>query len=147
MVISEEHCFYPDRFLYFDPSSQGLKKEDLCLKDRINCWFIQPKIPGEKPVTIVHLHGNAENMTSHIAGSLFLLNLGYRLFTFDYQGYGRSTGRPTLTGIAEDAREVFTHIFDTRKSTAKASSGSVSQWGHTPLAGCFRISPLSKAPS
>lgn len=112
MVISEEHCFYPDRFVYFDPARQGLKKEDICLKDRINCWFIEPKTLNENPVTVIHLHGNAENMTSHIAGSLFLLNLGYRLFTFDYQGYGRSTGRPTLAGIAEDAREVFTHIFD-----------------------------------
>lgn len=51
-------------------------------------------------------------MTSHITGSLFVLDMGYNLLTFDYSGYGRSTGRPSLAGIQDDARDVFSHVFD-----------------------------------
>ncbi len=111
MLITEEHCFYPDSFVYFDPESRGFPKEDICLNESISCWFVEPKTPNQHLATIVHLHGNAENMTSHITGSLFILDMGYNLLTFDYRGYGRSKGRPTLSGIQDDAREVFSHVF------------------------------------
>ena len=111
-MISEEHCFYPDSFIYFDPASRGYPKEDICLNESISCWFVQPKVPNQKHATVIHLHGNAENMTSHITGSLFILDMGYNLLTFDYSGYGRSTGRPSLAGIQDDARDVFSHVFD-----------------------------------
>jgi len=112
MVITEEQCFYPDHFMYFDPASRGYAKEDICLNDSISCWFVEPKIQERKQATIIHLHGNAENMTSHITGSLFVLDMGYNLLTFDYSGYGRSTGTPSLAGIQDDARRVFSHVFD-----------------------------------
>mgnify|MGYP003804198011 FL=1 len=111
MLITEEHCFYPDSFVYFDPESRGFPKEDIYLNESISCWYVEPKIANQHHATIVHLHGNAENMTSHITGSMFILDMGYSLLTFDYRGYGRSKGRPTLAGIQDDAREVFSHVF------------------------------------
>jgi pimeloyl-ACP methyl ester carboxylesterase len=134
MVITENHCFYPDRFIYFDPASRGYLKEDLCLNDQLSCWFVRPITHNQKQATIVHLHGNAENMTSHITGSLFLLDMGYNLLTFDYSGYGRSRGKPTLKGIQDDARTVFRHIFDNPEIFGDAVFGFGQSMGAYTLA-------------
>jgi len=108
--ITEEACFYPDGYVYFDPSTRGYRRDDLWLEDRIHCWFVHPKPHNEQKQLVVHLHGNAENMTSHITGVMFLLEAGFPVLASDYSGYGQSRGRPTLKGIQEDARLVFSHV-------------------------------------
>jgi uncharacterized protein len=112
MKITEANCFYPDHYVYFDPEMRGFHKEEIWFDGRIHGWHIHPITPNEKPSTIVHLHGNAENMTSHITGSLFLLEMGYPILAFDYSGYGRSKGSPTLDGIQQDARAVFRYVLE-----------------------------------
>jgi uncharacterized protein len=111
MIITEQNCFYPDPFPYYHPSQDGLRTEEFFIEENIHSWLIHPRKLSGAPATLVHLHGNAENMTSHVLGSLFLLEMGLRLVTFDYRGYGRSPGTPSLTGIQEDALSVFGHIF------------------------------------
>jgi fermentation-respiration switch protein FrsA (DUF1100 family) len=111
MKITEQSCFYPDSYVYFDPASRGYSREDIWVEKRIHCWFIKPKSHNAGRTLIVHLHGNAENMTSHITGALFLLDIGYPILAFDYSGYGQSKGAPSLAGIQDDARAVFRHIF------------------------------------
>jgi hypothetical protein len=111
MKITESNCFYPDHYIYFDPEMRGFHKEDVWVEERIHCWHIHPKPENAQSLTIVHLHGNAENMTSHITGSLFLLEMGFPLLAFDYSGYGQSKGSPSLDGIQQDARAVFRHVF------------------------------------
>lgn len=111
MKITEQNCFYPDGYVYFDPASRGFPREDIWIEDRIHCWFVSPAQLNDHKVLVVHLHGNAENMTSHITGVLFLLDLGYPVLAFDYSGYGQSKGRPSLSGIQDDARLVFSYVF------------------------------------
>jgi uncharacterized protein len=111
MVIQEENCFYPDHFTYSDPAEYGFVKEDFWVEDRLHCWFIHPRTAHEWSASVVHLHGNAENMTSHVTGALFLPELGHNLITFDYSGYGSSKGTPTLAAIQDDARAVFRYLF------------------------------------
>jgi uncharacterized protein len=110
MKITEQACFYPDGYVYFDPATRGFQREDLWLDGRIHCWYIHPKPDNARPQLIVHLHGNAENMTSHVTGVMFLLEAGFPILAFDYGGYGQSKGTPTLKGIQDDARLVFSHI-------------------------------------
>ncbi|HPW69924.1 MAG: alpha/beta hydrolase [Deltaproteobacteria bacterium] len=110
MIIREENCFYPDHVVYSDPSHHGFAKEELMIQERLHSWIIQPRAAIVPPATIVHLHGNAENMTSHVTAALFLPEMGHRLVTFDYSGYGRSRGEPSLRQIQDDARAVFHHI-------------------------------------
>ncbi len=111
MIITEQNCFYPDGYVYFDPASRGFGREDIWLDSRIHCWLIRPNPLNARQSLVVHLHGNAENMTSHITGLLFLLDMGYPILSFDYSGYGQSKGSPTLAGIQDDARLVFSQIF------------------------------------
>jgi uncharacterized protein len=111
MIITEQNCFYPDPLPYYHPAQDGWETGEFFIEDKIHCWLIHPRKLSGSPATVVHLHGNAENMTSHVLGSLFLLEMGLNLLTFDYRGYGRSPGTPSLTGIQEDALSVFGHIF------------------------------------
>ncbi len=109
MVITEAQCFFPDGYLYGDPATQGFEKDAHWIEDRLLAWQI---MPNQEPLaTVVHLHGNAQNMSSHIFGVMFLLEMGFQIMAFDYSGYGRSTGRPTLAGIQQDALAVFEHVF------------------------------------
>jgi len=112
MTITEANCFYPDPYRYFDPASMGYAREDLWVDGRLHAWLIRPKEEHARTATIVNLHGNAENMTSHILAALFFLEMGHRLLAFDYRGYGQSKGNPTLQGIQDDARAVFAYVFN-----------------------------------
>ncbi len=53
--------------------------------------------------TFVQFHGNAGNVSSHFESLVWVTQYGYRLLTFDYRGYGRSTGYPWPEGVRQDA--------------------------------------------
>lgn len=63
-------------------------------------WFLPAK--GDAAGTILHLHGNAENISTHIANVAWLPEQGFNVFLFDYRGYGASEGQPTLDGAQKD---------------------------------------------
>jgi hypothetical protein len=57
-------------------------------------WFI-PARGGEGAAiapTILHAHGNAGNITSHVWFTEHLPPAGFNVFIFDYRGYGESGG-------------------------------------------------------
>ncbi|MEN6474795.1 MAG: alpha/beta hydrolase [Syntrophaceae bacterium] len=134
MTITEANCFYPDSNLYFDPAGMGYAREDLWVDGSLHAWFIRPKEEHAGTATVVNLHGNAENMTSHILASLFFLEMGHRLVTFDYRGYGRSKGSPTLQGIQDDARAVFTFVFNEPRRFGESVFGFGQSMGGFTLA-------------
>lgn len=68
-------------------------------KERLHCWYL--KNPGAAQVVFIS-HGNGGNLTTRAELIALLLNLGLSVFIYDYQGYGKSTGSPSLTKIAED---------------------------------------------
>src|SRR5512134_443700 len=68
---------------------------------KLHGWFL--KAQGEPEGTILVLHGNAENLSTHVNGVLWLVDEGYNIFIFDYRGYGRSEGTPTIAGVHVDA--------------------------------------------
>lgn len=78
-------------------------------------------IPDGRPAAIVYVyHGNAENITGrNMQGVLSALTeAGYAVRTFDYPGFGRSTGTPTHDAIGRAAREHFRRtIADTDTAT------------------------------
>ena len=119
LIISEKQCFFPDGFEYATPSQFDLEFETFEIQGEdglmLTGWHILPQrdVPG-KGKTILHLHGNAQNMSAHLFGSYFLAREGFRLVTFDYRGYGRSQGNPTLSGIIADGRAILDHLFETR---------------------------------
>lgn len=97
--------FYPDRVTYITPNRLNLEYENITLRspdgESLHGWWL----PAEtKPArgTVYFLHGNAQNISSHIINVAWLPEKGYNVFTLDYRGYGRSTGVPTLEGTLSD---------------------------------------------
>lgn len=87
------------------PKRLGLAYEDVHFKakdgTRLHGWFL----PAEGPAlgTVLFLHGNAENMGTHLRSIDWLPKSHFNVFLFDYRGYGSSEGTPTLPGAIDDA--------------------------------------------
>ena len=102
--------YYPDRYQYGTPAQKGLAFDKVRFASadgtRLSGWFI-PALgvanPKEAKGTVIHMHGNAQNMTAHWEFAGWLPARGYNLFVFDYRGYGESEGKPEPKGVFEDA--------------------------------------------
>ena len=105
--------FYPDRENLGTPAEKGIRFEDVHFTsggDRLHGFLMRP--PSPSLGTVLHCHGNAGNVTVHFPLVSFLVQAGYEVLTFDYAGYGRSTGRPSLDGIERNARDALNYLLD-----------------------------------
>ena len=97
--------YYPDNKVYGTPAEHGLKFEEVTFhsKDgtKLSGWFVPAK--GDPKGTVIHFHGNAQNMTAHFDFVSWLPSEGFNLFVFDYRGYGKSAGKPNRKGVYEDS--------------------------------------------
>ncbi|HMP88845.1 MAG TPA: alpha/beta fold hydrolase [Kiritimatiellia bacterium] len=82
---------YPVREIFFD-SLDGTE---------LHGWLLIS--PATNPLgTVVHFHGNAQNISAHADFVDWLPREGYHVFIFDYRGFGKSKGRPTREGVYMD---------------------------------------------
>lgn len=104
--------YYPDKEVYDTPARHGLPFEEVTFasKDgtRLSGWFI-PAV-GKAKGTVIHFHGNAQNMTAHFGFVSWLPAEGFNLFVFDYRGYGKSAGKPNKPGVYEDSVAAIAYI-------------------------------------
>ncbi len=99
--------FYPDQVTYVTPDRLNLAYEDVFLDtadgETLHGWWLPAQVPeGQAKGTIYYLHGNAQNISSHVFNVAWLPEAGYNVFTLDYRGYGRSTGAPDIEGALHD---------------------------------------------
>ena len=71
--------------------------------------------------TVLLIHGNSGNIDRWIDNAKYLYKQGYRVLVFDYQGYGKSTGKPNHKNVVTDS-ELFLEYLYTRY-------GKVLLWG------------------
>lgn len=109
--------YYPDRVRYETPDALGLRYENVRFTSadgtRLSGWFIpaagRPD-PKAAKGTVVHFHGNAQNMSSHWRFVAWLPRQDYNVFVFDYRGYGESEGKPEPKGVFEDSNAALDHV-------------------------------------
>lgn len=108
--------FHPDRSIYAIPDDFNLTYDavDFMSPDgtRLSGWWIYPD--GMPKGTVLAAHGNAENLTSHFAGFVWLVRAGYEVFIFDYRGYGASAGRADLEGAVQDTQAAIRYVLSRR---------------------------------
>lgn len=110
------HLVYnPTKEIYYNPEKIGYEKKEIqhTTKDGIilTGWRIKEKYKTNKKDTVVlQLHGNGENHSSHFLSLVWLVNFGYELVTYDYRGYGKSTGEPERESIHRDTVEYIEKI-------------------------------------
>jgi fermentation-respiration switch protein FrsA (DUF1100 family) len=96
--------FLPYRGHVRTPERIGLKYEDVYFESRngvrLHAWFLPAQGPAQ--ATVLHLHGNAENISTHIGSVYWMPARGFNVFLLDYRGYGVSLGSPSVEGALED---------------------------------------------
>lgn len=97
--------FQPQRALVMTPERVGLDYQDIYIEAadgvRLHAWYLPAQ--GEARGTVLFLHGNAQNISTHIASVYWLPERHYNVLLLDYRGYGRSAGVPSLDGAVSDA--------------------------------------------
>ncbi len=108
LLLSQVACsgllFYPSGTMVRTPDQVGLLYKDVYFKTsdgvKLHGWYLPA---AGKPVgTILFVHGNAENISTHIFNVAWLPSEGFNVFLFDYRGYGLSAGSPSLPGVHRD---------------------------------------------
>lgn len=97
--------FYPQKRHVLTPDELDLAYRDVSLESSggvtLHGWFLPAK--AQQAVgTVLFLHGNAENISTHIASVYWLPAYDFNVFLLDYRGYGASQGKPDLAGLHDD---------------------------------------------
>lgn len=104
--------FQPQHQLIDTPTRVGVAydSETIQAQDgtKLNAWFLPAQ--GEAKGTILFLHGNAENISTHFRSVAWLPAQGYNVLALDYRGYGASEGLPTLAGAQQDIDAALKHL-------------------------------------
>ena len=105
MARGDGFFHYPTQVIYDWPEEYGLRYESVffnsCDGLQLHGWFFPAASPAQG--TLVHCHGNAGNVTGHYRFVAWLPRRGWNALCFDYRGYGRSEGTPTVEGAILDA--------------------------------------------
>ena len=108
--------YHPSPILRETPEVLGIDYEDVYFPSedgtRLHGWFLPARTqPGW--ATVVQLHGNAHNVSSHYRYVTWLVAEGVNVLCFDYRGYGLSEGKPERAGILrrEGLRQVWEGTF------------------------------------
>jgi fermentation-respiration switch protein FrsA (DUF1100 family) len=109
--------YYPDDVRYETPDALGVRYESVQFNSadgtRLSGWFLPAEgrtNPKEARGTVVHFHGNAQNMSTHWRFVAWLPKQDYNVLVFDYRGYGQSEGKPEPKGVFEDANAALNYV-------------------------------------
>lgn len=90
----------------WDPASYGF---DPAMTDvlefeghgvELHGWYCRTRNPR---ASVLFCHGKAGNLTWFTDGVRALVAADLNVLTFDYRGFGRSSGRPSIRGVVRDA--------------------------------------------
>jgi uncharacterized protein len=70
--------------------------------DSLNAWFFVPKT-NYNGTTLCFLHGNGGNISSYFTLAKPFIDKGFKIFLFDYSGYGYSSGKSSRENVLSDA--------------------------------------------
>lgn len=108
-------------------------------------WFLPTTRPGTSPQTvptILHVHGNAGNVSSHVAFTDFLPPAGFNLFVFDYRGYGESEGSARRRGpLLQDTEAALDYLL----SRDDVDPNRIGMYGQS-LGGAIGVNVMSGRP-
>ena len=107
--------YYPDNVKYGDPAQLGYTTDEKMIESApgTRIKMIRFHAVGKRKGTVVHFHGNAQNMTAHLAFTYWIPEQGYDLYIFDYQGYGASEGSPSRQATVVDGKAVIAEALRT----------------------------------
>lgn len=113
--------FQPQRELIDTPEAAGLRYETVSLRAAdgivLFAWFLPAR--GTPQATVLFLHGNAENISTHFANVAWMPAEGFNVLALDYRGYGKSGGSPSLAGMQLDIDAALQALLERRDVDAR----------------------------
>ncbi len=104
--------YFPNHTVYRTSESFSTHVEDVYFESldgtKLHGWFLPAS--GAARGTVVHFHGNAQNLTAHSAYMDWMPAQNFNVFIFDYRGYGQSQGRPNRSGLVKDSIAALRHV-------------------------------------
>lgn len=103
--------FYPQTVWIQTPEALGLEYQDVWLSatdgTELHGWWLPGQAHNNTPqavsdVVVLFLHGNAENVSSHVRNVEWLPPLGIGVFALDYRGFGASQGEAIMPSVLQD---------------------------------------------
>ncbi len=98
--------FYPHQGHYMTPEKLGVEYSTIELEtpdhETLINWVLHPAENAEPKARIFYLHGNGENISTHVNNVAWLTLQGFEVFLLDYRGYGYSSGTSTLRTAMTD---------------------------------------------
>lgn len=114
--------FQPYKSLVRSPGQIGLAYEDVRFETddgvRLHGWYLPAA--GQVCGSVLFLHGNAENISTHIGSVYWMPARGFNVFMPDYRGYGLSEGRPSLPGIERDIHAAMRYLRERAQKDGRA---------------------------
>lgn len=115
----ERNLYIPGDTITLTPKNIGLSYEDLYIKtedgESLNAWFVPAK---DAEITLLYFTGRAGNLSDTVSLIKIFNSMGINVFSFDYRGYGNSSGKPNEKGLYKDGRAAFDYLL-TRKDINK----------------------------
>lgn len=104
LSIDELLLFFPAKYPTGDWQPQDLTYQDVAFQaadgTKLHGWYC----PSANPRGVLLLaHGNAGNIATRVEWIRFLQKFRLSVFAFDYRGYGKSEGKPSVQGALQDA--------------------------------------------
>lgn len=102
-------------------------------KHQLHGWIMSPD-SAWNGITILFFHGNAGNIFTQYTEIVPLINQGFKVFLFDYSGFGFSEGKATRDNILQDAYSALSYAENRKElNTGKLILYGQSLGGHLAL--------------
>lgn len=104
--------FFSERLIFLPrPSSYQENQEFVKLQssDTVQITGVYLALPKAK-YTILYSHGNAEDLGETLPRLRDLRDIGFSIFSYDYQGYGTSQGNPSVKNAYQDINAAYEYL-------------------------------------
>lgn len=112
MSFGDRFFYHPNDYPYEAPQAYRLRYDAVRFNSADGLTLQGLFFPGQAPAhgTVLHLHGNAANVTAHFPHIAWLPAAGWNVLCFDYRGYGGSQGQVTRQGTIRDAHAALDYL-------------------------------------
>lgn len=98
---------------YNDSALEGIKAKDIFFPSedgtKLHAWYFERK---EASKTILLFHGNTGNLGDLQTLLCLLLRTGCSVFAFDYRGFGKSEGSPSIAAVCQDGLSAYDYVIN-----------------------------------
>ena len=111
LIFQPQASSYTDEILSASVTREGGRLMHIMSGDqRITAVYLPN--PDAK-FTLLFSHGNAEDLGDALPFLLMFRQSGFAVFSYDYRGYGTSTGRPSEKSVYEDSAAAYRYLTET----------------------------------